>query len=100
MNYINYGYGHMLPWGGFSPVGMASFGFFFIVLLVWSLVWKGWALWRAAKRNEKYWFIAFLIINTAGILEIIYLFVVAKEKMPSMPSMSKPEASTNEEKKG
>jgi methionyl-tRNA synthetase len=44
----------------------------------WSLVWKGLALWRAgAVRRDKRWFIALLIINTVGILEIIYLFFVA-----------------------
>lgn len=48
-----------------------------IVLLVtaaiWELGWKGLALWRAGRRNEPGWFIALLIINTVGILPIIYL---------------------------
>lgn len=47
-------------------------------LMVWSLVWKGWALWKAAKNDSKGWFIALLILNTVGILEIIYIFLVAK----------------------
>jgi hypothetical protein len=46
--------------------------------LLWSLVWGGLALWHAAKRNEKWWFIAFLFIHTAGILEIVYLVFVVK----------------------
>ncbi len=41
---------------------------------------KGFALWEAAKRNEKWWFIALLFINTLGILEIVYIFVFAKDK--------------------
>lgn len=48
------------------------------VLLVWTLIWKGFALWRAANKQQKYWFIAMLVLNTAGILEIVYLFVFSK----------------------
>lgn len=43
-------------------------------LAIWSIVWKGVALWIAAKEDQKYWFIALLVLNTAGILEIIYIF--------------------------
>jgi hypothetical protein len=52
----------------------------FVILLavIWTLFWKGLALWRAAGLRQKYWFIAILLINTLGILEIIYLFVVTK----------------------
>jgi len=45
-----------------------------IIFALWTLVWKGWALWRAARNNSTGWFIALLIINTLGILEIIYIF--------------------------
>ena len=51
----------------------------FILLLVWSLVWKGMALWRAARLGKKWWFIALLAINTFGILEILFLFVFGKK---------------------
>lgn len=51
------------------------------VLLVWSVLWKGVALWNASKNNQKNWFIAILVINTLGILEIIYLFRFAKNKL-------------------
>lgn len=50
-------------------------------LLIWSIAWKGVALWNASKNNQKNWFIAILVINTIGILEIIYLFGFAKTKM-------------------
>jgi len=42
-------------------------------LLFWSLIWKGIALWKAARNHHLYWYLALLILNTAGILEIIYL---------------------------
>jgi Family of unknown function (DUF5652) len=51
-----------------------------LLVLVWSLAWKGYALWMAVKRNQKGWFIALLIFNTAGILEIFYIFYVVKKK--------------------
>jgi hypothetical protein len=50
------------------------------LVLAWSLVWKGLALWRAALLRQKWWFIVLLIVNTLGILEIIYLFVITRHK--------------------
>jgi len=50
----------------------------FAIILAWSLLWKGLALWRAARRGEKGWFIAVLLINLAGLLEILYLGVFSK----------------------
>lgn len=49
------------------------------VLLIWSLVWKGMALWKAAKSDAKVWFVVMLILNTAGILEILYIYVFSKK---------------------
>ncbi len=40
---------------------------------------KGYSLWTAAKRDEKWWFIILLVVNTVGILELIYLYFVAKK---------------------
>lgn len=51
-----------------------------VVLSVWSLIWKGKALWKASKNNQKYWFVALLIINTLGILEIVYLQFFQKKQ--------------------
>jgi len=51
------------------------------ILLIWSIAWKGVALWNASKNDQKNWFIAILVINTIGILEIAYLFGLAKKKM-------------------
>ena len=67
------GYGGMMtPWAG-------RFGAWFFLLIIWSIIWKGLALWKAARRGSKPWFVALLVINTAGILEILYLFVFSKE---------------------
>jgi len=50
------------------------------LLAVWSIPWKGVALWKSAQRREKWWFIIILIANTAGILEIIYIFFFANRE--------------------
>ena len=48
------------------------------LLLLWTLPWKGVALWRASKREEKKWFVALLVLNTLAILEILYIFIFSK----------------------
>lgn len=48
------------------------------VLAVWELAWKGLALWRAARAEEKGWFIALLLINSSGLLPIFYIFIFSK----------------------
>lgn len=50
-----------------------------ILIIAWSLAWKGFALWKAARLSHKIWFIIILIANTVGILEIIYIFFVARK---------------------
>jgi len=51
------------------------------VLSIWSIIWKGFALWRAAKYAQRNWFIVLLVINTAGILDIVFLFRFSKKRM-------------------
>ena len=52
----------------------------FSVLAVWTIIWKGTALWKAAQNNSKPWFVVLLLVNTVGILEIIYIFFFSKKK--------------------
>lgn len=51
-----------------------------VVIVIWVLCWKGVALWTAARNNSKPWFVALLVVNTIGILEILYIFVFSKKK--------------------
>ncbi len=53
-----------------------SFGPIATLFVLWNLFWKGLALWHAARKNQEWWFIILLVVNTVGILEIIYLFAV------------------------
>lgn len=52
-------------------------------LLIWDLAWKGFALWRAARNRQPVWFLFLLILNTAGILPIIYLLISRKPNQPA-----------------
>jgi len=61
-------------------VGFTGFGVLFFVLMLWNLFWKAWALWIAARRGEKIWFGVMLVVNTVGILEILYIYVFSKDK--------------------
>ena len=51
-----------------------------VVITVWSITWKAIATWHAARNNQLGWFIALFIINTIGVLEIIYLVFFSKRK--------------------
>ena len=51
----------------------------FIVITLWSIPWKGVALWKAAQLSHKKWFIILLLVNTFGILDIIYIRFVARK---------------------
>jgi hypothetical protein len=63
----------MFGFGPFMALFGAGFAVFVLVLILWELLWKGLALWHAARSGQWIWFIVFLIVNTAGILEIVYL---------------------------
>lgn len=44
-----------------------------IMGLIWSLFWKGIALWQAANRKHITWFVLILVVNSLGLLEIAYI---------------------------
>lgn len=52
---------------------------FLLFTILWTLPWKGFALWKAARKGEKYWFIVMLVVNSYALIEILYIFVFAKE---------------------
>lgn len=61
--------------------------FFFLIIICWTIVWKAIALWLAARNNHKFWFGVMLVVNTIGILEIIYVFAVAMKKPGAKKSL-------------
>lgn len=64
----------------FGGYGFAGAFTWLMPLIILDLVLKGFALWRSARNNQQYWFIALLVINTAGILPAIYLLTSKKKK--------------------
>lgn len=57
-----------------------GFIIFIAILIIWTIPWKGIALWKSARNNHKWWFIAMLLVNSLAILEIIYIFGFSKNK--------------------
>ena len=58
---------------------LMTFWWVLALLGIWALVWKGLALWKAAGNKSKGWFIALLLINTLGIMDLIYYFAAKKK---------------------
>lgn len=50
-----------------------------IVLAIWDVVWKMIALWKSARNNHLAWFIFIGIINSVGILPIVYILQQRKK---------------------
>lgn len=64
------------------------------LLMVWTLAWKGFALWKASKNNHLVVFVVLLVLNTVGIAEIIYLaymyYKARKALTPATPPIPTP----------
>lgn len=43
------------------------------LILIWELIWKAIGMWRSARNNQTNWFIFLLVVNSAGILPMVYL---------------------------
>ncbi len=59
----------------------------FGAVFVWSAIWKMLALWKSAKKGSVIWFVGLFLINTLGILEILYIFIFSEMKF-SKPKKS------------
>lgn len=44
-----------------------------IPFVLFDLILRGFALWKSARKNQNVWFIALLLVNSVGILPLIYL---------------------------
>lgn len=56
------------------------FNIIVLILALWAIPWKIYAVWTAVKNDQKKWFVALLLLNTVGILEIFYIFKIANKK--------------------
>lgn len=51
-----------------------------VAIFIWSSVWKALALWKAGRKNSVPWFVVLFLVNTVGILEILYIYVFSEMK--------------------
>ena len=51
---------------------------FFLISIV-DVAMRGWGMWRAARMEKRWWFITLLVVNSATILPIIFLWMTNEE---------------------
>ena len=72
MNYYNYRTAEI----GY-PFNMLTF---MLPFVLFDLILRGFALWKSAKKDQNIWFIALLVVNSMGILPLIYLVLNRDQK--------------------
>ena len=60
-----------------APAGFLTL---IVILSIWALVWKGIALWKSGRNNQLAWFVAVLLVNSFGILPIVYILFFQKKR--------------------
>jgi hypothetical protein len=50
-----------------------------VSILIWEGIWKLIGLWKSAKNNQIVWFILIGILNTIGIIPILYILFFQKK---------------------
>jgi len=70
-------------------ISLDSLTFLITLATIWSLVWKGFALWKSAQRKQLLWFVVLLVVNSFGILEILYIFVFSRLSKPEQEKLRK-----------
>ena len=54
-----------------------------VIISLWTLFWKGMALWKAGSKKQITWFVLLLLVNTVGLLEIGYIYYLNKFELGS-----------------
>ncbi len=53
-----------------------------LIMLTIDATLKAVAMWMAAQKGAKVWFVLLFILNTAGILPLFYIFYFSKQQKP------------------
>ncbi len=63
--------------GDYSNIMGVKYGTFGLLIpfMILDLILRGISLWRSAKKGQNVWFIALLVVNSMGILPLIYLIL-------------------------
>jgi len=72
-------------WSGQTGLTGTTGDLTLLAIIAWTFLWKGLALWRASREESKWWFVILLVMNTLGILEILYLFFFSKRARTGGP---------------
>ena len=70
-----------------------------LLLAIWEAIWKGFALWHSARNKQLGWFIIILVVNTVGILPILYLLLARPKKKQQVKESLRVEIIEDEEEK-
>lgn len=62
-----------------NGVGGMHYGIL-IPFVILDLILRGLSLWKSARKNQNVWFIALLLVNSMGILPLIYLVLNRDQK--------------------
>lgn len=46
-----------------------------IIMMIWDTAWKLIGMWKAGRNNHLVWFLCIALINSFGILPIIYILI-------------------------
>lgn len=67
--------------GNYGSLGVAN-GWvqYLLPLVLLDLVLKGFALWKAARKGQTIWFVALLLVNSMGILPLVYILFNQDQK--------------------
>jgi hypothetical protein len=82
----------------FTPSNLFSSPFFYILVLA-DLLLRGLALYKSARKDQRVWFVALLIINSMGLLPLIYLLVNKEIVFPATAKAAPAKKSSRRGKK-
>jgi len=64
-------------------------GLLLYLLIVVDVILRGITLYKSARKDQRLWFVALLVVNSLGILPIIYLIVNKDIQMMGTSSLPK-----------
>lgn len=50
-----------------------------VLLVLADVILRGMGMWRAARKGQQWWFVAMLVINSVGILPVVYMLFFEKK---------------------
>lgn len=49
-------------------------------LILWTLLWKALALWKAGRNKQPGWFITLFLMQTIGVLDLVYILFFQRQR--------------------